>query len=94
MMQSAKLILGICLNACLSAPFYSVAEPATDPSGSSVAANIHAMDRDHDGMVTVHEIRSFIEARHGKHYKKVTLDNMEASAGGSSCTSSFAKPLY
>jgi hypothetical protein len=45
-------------------------------------------------MVTVHEIRSFIEARHGKYYKKVILDNMEASAGGASCASSFAKPLY
>jgi hypothetical protein len=65
----------------------TVAEP-------SVEDNVRAMDKDHDGMVTVFEMRSLIEARHGKGYKKQTLDNMEASARGTSCTTPFAKPLY
>ena len=60
----------------------------------SVEDNARTMDKDHDGMVTVFEMRSFIEARHGKGYKKQTLDNMEASARGTSCTTPFSKPLY
>ena len=60
----------------------------------SVAANIKAMDTDHDGIVTVHEMRVFIESKHGKGYEQKLFDAMEAAAGNRSCGSSFSKSLY
>lgn len=87
MMRWVKLLLGI----SLFLPLWVAAE---QPTVSSVEESIQAMDTDHDGMVTVFEMRSFLEARHDKGYKKQTLDNMEAVARGNSCSSPFAKPLY
>jgi hypothetical protein len=60
----------------------------------SVAENIKNLDTDHDGIVTVYEVRAFVEAKHGKGYKTEVLDDMESSAGGKSCSSPFSKPLY
>lgn len=60
----------------------------------TVAENIKNMDTDHDGIVTVYEVRAFVEAKHGKTYKVDVLDDMESSAGGKSCSSPFSKPLY
>ena len=56
--------------------------------------NIHALDKNHDGLVSVFEIRAFIEARHGKQYQQEVLDDMESSASGKSCSSPFAKSRY
>jgi hypothetical protein len=61
---------------------------------ASVADNLISMDKDHDGMVSVFEVRAFIEAKHGKAYKTDVLDDMESSAGGKSCSSPFSKPRY
>jgi hypothetical protein len=60
----------------------------------TVAENIKSLDTDHDGIVTVYEVRAFVEAKHGKGYKVDVLDDMESSAGGKSCSSPFSKPLY
>lgn len=60
----------------------------------SVEDNIHAMDRDRDGMVSVSEIRAFLEARHGKDYEHKLLDDMEAKAGSKSCSSPFSRSFY
>ena len=60
----------------------------------SVAESIAAMDTDHDGIVSVHEIRVFIESRHGKGYQGKVFDDMEKSAENRSCGSSFTKSLY
>lgn len=60
----------------------------------TVAENIKSMDTDHDGIVTVYEVRAFVEAKHGKAYQVDVLDDMESSAGGKSCSSPFSKPLY
>jgi hypothetical protein len=84
-----KALFGICF---LALPLLAVAEEATPMP--SVEDNIHTMDKDRDGMVTVYELRAFIEAKHGKGYKKRTLDDMEATASGTSCTTPFSKPLY
>ena len=70
-----------------SAQYSSVPSP-------SVADNIAAMDKDHDGIVTVHEMREFIESKHGKGYQKKLFDEMEKSAENRSCGSSFSKSLY
>lgn len=61
---------------------------------ATVEENILVMDTDHNGMVSVHEVRAYIEAKHGKDYKKAVLDDLESSADGKSCSSPFAKPTY
>jgi hypothetical protein len=53
-----------------------------------------AMDTNKDGMVTVSEVRAFIEAKHGKGYEKSLLDKMEASTSGLSCATPFANRFY
>lgn len=78
---SAAVVLAI--PALANAEEVSAAEP-------SVQENIAAMDRDRDGMVTVFELRAFIEAKHGKDYQAAVLDQMEAAASGRSCTTPFA----
>ena len=60
----------------------------------TVAESIAAMDTDRDGIVSVHEIRVFIESTHGKGYQGKVFDDMEKSAENRSCGSSFAKSLY
>jgi hypothetical protein len=60
----------------------------------TVAESIAAMDTDHDGIVSVHEIRVFIESTHGKGYQGKVFDDMEKSAENRSCGSPFAKSLY
>ena len=60
----------------------------------TVAESIAAMDTDHDGIVTVHEMRVFIESVHGKGYQGKVFDDMEKSAENRSCGSSFSKSLY
>ena len=71
----------------------SAAEYSTNPY-PSVADNIAAMDKDHDGIVTVHELREFIESKRGKGYEQKLFDEMEKSAENRSCGSSFSKSLY
>ena len=51
-------------------------------------------DVNEDGMVTVSEVRAFIEAKHGKGYEKSLLDKMEASTSGLSCATPFANRFY
>lgn len=58
----------------------------------SVEENIHAMDTDHDGMVTVHEVRVFLEKKNGKGYRQELLDEMEGK--GRSCASPFSKSVF
>lgn len=84
-----KALFGICL---LLLPWLVMAEEAV--SEISVQDNIRSMDKDSDGMVTVHEVRALIETRHGKEYKKDVLDRLEATANGTSCTTPFAKSMY
>jgi hypothetical protein len=60
----------------------------------TVAESIAAMDKDHDGIVSVHEIRVFIEAMHGKGYQSKVFDGMEKAADNRSCGSSFSNSLY
>jgi len=64
------------------------------PVEPSVEENIRAMDTDHDGMVTAHEMRVFLEKKNGKDYKQDLMDELEAKAGARSCTSPFTKSFY
>jgi Ca2+-binding EF-hand superfamily protein len=74
-------------------PAVALAEGQAVPA-ASVEENIRAMDRDHDGMVTVAEIRAFLETKNGKGYKHDLLDEMEAKAGAKSCASPFSQSFY
>ena len=65
-----------------------------EDAGPSVADNIRAMDLDHDGMVTAHEMRVFLEKKHGRDYKQDLMDELEAKAGAKSCASPFSKSFY
>jgi hypothetical protein len=70
------------------------AESPAAPAVPSVQENMVAMDTNKDGMVTVSEVRAFIEAKHGKGYEKSLLDKMEASTSGLSCATPFANRFY
>lgn len=83
--MSRFLLLLVCLLPALA---------IADAAAPSVEENIDAMDTDHDGQITVTEIRAFLEARHGKGYEKALLDDMEEKAGTKSCASPFSKSYY
>jgi hypothetical protein len=74
-------------------PGLVLAEVAMPPV-ASVEDNIRAMDADRDGMVTATEIRVFLEARHGKGYRRELLDEMEIKAGAKSCASPFSRSQF
>jgi len=80
--------------------FMSLMAAAEEPlhtastSYMSVEDSLRSMDKNLDGIVTVYEVRTYIESVHGKDYKKDVLDDMESSASGKSCSTPFAKSLY
>jgi hypothetical protein len=59
----------------------------------SVADNIRAMDTDHDGQVSVSEIKAYLQKKYGEDYQKELLDLMERRANAKSCGSSFTRPF-
>lgn len=66
----------------------------TSPLFESVEERISLMDTNKDGIVTVYEVRAYIESLHSKNYQKEALDDMVSSASGKSCSTPFAKSLY
>lgn len=72
----------------------ALADQAVDTATPSVQDNLVAMDTNKDGMVTVSEVRAYIESKHGKGYEKELLDRMEASTNGLSCATPFANRFY
>lgn len=69
---------------------------AEDPvsSTASVEDNIRSMDHDRDGMVSITEIRAYLEAQNGKGYRRELLDEMEAKAEAKSCASPFSRSTF
>ncbi|MBU3736119.1 MAG: hypothetical protein FGM62_04000 [Methylobacterium sp.] len=86
------MLIRILLAGFLCLPLAALAEPKTAEE-PSVEDNIRTMDRDRDGMVSVTEIRAYLESRHGKGYEKQLMDSMEAR-GGPSCSSPFSRSFY
>ncbi len=89
----------LCIALCLLQSLSSIAdESSVAASASSTPINmqdrLRSLDQNHDGMVSVYEVRSFIENVHGKAYQQDALNDMESSANGKSCSTPFAKPLY
>lgn len=63
-------------------------------STASVEDNIRNMDKDRDGMVSINEIRVYLEAQNGKGYRRELLDEMTAKADAKSCASPFSRSFY
>jgi hypothetical protein len=63
-------------------------------SAASVEDNIRSMDKDRDGMVSINEIRAYLEAQNGKGYRRELLDEMAAKADAKSCASPFSRSFY
>ena len=63
-------------------------------SAASVEDNIRNMDKDRDGMVSISEIRVYLEAQNGKGYRRELLDQMTAKADAKSCASPFSRSFY
>ena len=59
----------------------------------SVEAKLREMDKDRNGLVTVTEVRAYLEAKHGKGYEKALLDKLEQTSGAS-CGTAFANSFY
>ena len=62
--------------------------------GPSVEDHIALMDTDKNGFADVHEVRAFLESKHGKEYERDIFDRWESSSTSKSCGSSFSKSLY
>ncbi len=60
----------------------------------SIAERLQMLDTDHDGMVSVSEVRRYIESQHGTQYAQSVLNEMESSLQGKSCSTPFANRLY
>ena len=78
--------------------FLLAASPAWAGEGFSstgnIEDNIRSMDRDRDGMVSINEIRAYLEAQNGKGYRRELLDEMEMKADAKSCASPFSRSFY
>jgi hypothetical protein len=59
----------------------------------SVEDNIRAMDTDHDGQVSVSEIKAYLQKKYGEDYQRELLELMERRANAKSCGSSFTRPF-
>lgn len=60
----------------------------------TVEERLQKMDKDHDGMVTVDEVRAYIETVHGKDFNKPVMDEMVSAANSKSCGSPFSRSFY
>jgi hypothetical protein len=65
-----------------------------DDASPGVEENIRIMDTDHDGQVTVTELRASLQARYGKGYQQALLEQMEMKAGTKNCGTPFSQSLY
>lgn len=84
MWKLAGLALAVCAIpvAAAESPFITVEE------------RLQKMDKDHDGMVTVEEVRAYIETVHGKDFNKPVMDEMVSAANSKSCGSPFSRSFY
>lgn len=84
--------VGLLLLICLW-PALGTAADAVQPQELSVDERLRLIDTDHDGQVSVSEIRAYLEAKHGKGYEQTLLTEMETKAN-TSCGSPFSRSFY
>jgi len=95
--NSYRILLGLFGLIAFSQVHAALLDDLTDAhgryTGPTVEENVIAMDIDKNGFADVHEVRAFLELKHGKGYKKALLDVLEATAQRRSCTTSFVDEL-
>lgn len=91
--QTTKLIAVMCFFAN-SAVADTEANKEQAYRGPTVEDHIALMDTDKNGFADVHEVRAFLQSKHGKEYEIDILDRWEARSTSKSCGSSFSKSLY
>lgn len=67
---------------------------ADEVAADDIDARIRRMDANHDGMVSITEMRAYLEKQHGKGYQHALLDEIENRANSKSCASPFSRSLY
>jgi hypothetical protein len=84
MWKLVGLVIAVCAIpvAAAESPFISVEE------------RLQNMDKNHDGMVTVDEVRAYLEGLHGKDFNKPVMDEMVSAANSKSCGSPFSRSFY
>jgi len=87
------MTIRICLLLIMLLPAWGRADEVAQPA-DSVENNIRNLDQDHDGMVSIAEIRAYLETQNGKGYRSELLDDMQAKAEGRSCGSPFSRSFY
>ena len=87
------MTIRICLLLIMLLPAWGRADEVAQPA-DSVENNIRNLDQDHDGMVSIAEIRAYLETQNGKGYRSELLDEMPARADGRSCSSPFSRSFY
>jgi len=75
----------------LCSPAIVLAEDARVPT---VEENLREMDKDRNGLVTVSEVRAYLQSKHGKDYEKGILDKLQSTERGASCGTSFAQSFF
>ena len=66
---------------------------APDEPVASTEDQLHMLDTNHDGQVSMSEIRAYLEARNGKGYEQTLLTDMETKAN-TSCGTPFSRSFY
>lgn len=76
---------------CLLLPAAAGAE--SQQALPAVEETLRALDTDHDGQVSITEVRAAHEARHGKGFRQALLEDMETKAN-TSCGTPFSRSFY
>ncbi|MDR2875143.1 MAG: hypothetical protein LBV44_04365 [Methylobacillus sp.] len=76
----------------ISAPLLAAENDA--PAPDSVEENIRKMDKDHDGMVSLAEIRDYLESQNKNGERQDLLDELSIRAESRSCASPFSRSFY
>lgn len=88
-----SMVIRVFLLSIMLLPAWGRADEIAQPA-DSVENNIRNLDQDHDGMVSIAEIRTYLEVKNGKGYRSELLDDMQARAEGRSCGSPFSRSFY
>lgn len=71
----------------------SVAYTDSVYDGPTVEDQVALMDKDSNGFADLYEIRAYLAAQYGQDYQKKILDRWQATAFGSSCSTSLSDEL-
>jgi Ca2+-binding EF-hand superfamily protein len=85
MLRCFALLILICFSTIVAADEVMV---------PSFEDNFRKMDKDRNGLVTVAEMRAYLQSKHGKEYRKNILDKLQSMESGASCGTPFSQSFY